>query len=124
MQTYVLAMLFTLVIPSVGAQCRTQAHIFEKLRHGQNVLLLKNMTARPIVGYVVAIGSGESSKVYSGTFSNGDLVIIKGVFELGPLPRNAKHQIPVIDYVRLSDGTSCGLASTNEARNIVARFKR
>jgi hypothetical protein len=42
--------------------------------------------------------------------------------ELGSLSLSDKEAKLVIDYVRFADGTSCGAASTQEAKDAIARL--
>jgi len=88
-------------------------------------MFIKNISEKPIVAYVVTNGTdaaGNPVHSFYGVFTAGDSLHSNASMELGSLSSTDKVAKLVIDYVRFADGTSCGAASTQQAKDAIARL--
>ena len=96
--------------------------------HGSTTAIkARNVSRQPIVAYVVTntpSGKGDT-KSYSlhSVFTDGDSLHSRQAMELGTVPKRQVNGLLKVDYVRLADGTSCGPASTQDAKQVAARFE-
>jgi hypothetical protein len=96
--------------------------------HGSTtVIKARNVSKQPIVAYVVtnAPATKGDTKSYSlhGVFTDGDSLHPRQVMQLGTVPRRQVNGLLQVDYVRFADGTSCGAATTQDAKQVIARFE-
>ena len=96
--------------------------------HGSTtVIKARNVSRQPIVAYVVTNTptTKDDTKSYSlhGVFTDGDSLHSRHVMELGTVPRRQVNGLLQVDYVRLADGTSCGAGTTQDAKQVMARFE-
>ena len=95
--------------------------------HGSTALIkARNVSHLPIVAYVITNtpSTNGDTKSYSlhGVFTGGDSLHRGQVMQLGSVPRRQVKGLLQVDYVRLADGTACGAAATQDAKQIAARF--
>jgi hypothetical protein len=91
------------------------------------VLKVQNVSKQPVVAYVVVNAPKTTSdpKSYSfhGVFTAGDSLRPNQAIQLGTIPRRQVYGLMQVDYVRLADGTTCGATTTEDAKQIAARFQ-
>jgi hypothetical protein len=114
------------VAPQVfGADCQSAVAVSQHLKNGKLAYLAKNISSKPIIAYVVATdrdARGNFVHVFSGVFTEGDSLQPGSSIVIGPAPSSRSDGKAVVDYVRLAGGWSCGASSTEEAREVIARF--
>jgi hypothetical protein len=95
-------------------------------KNGHIHVVAKNVTKQPILAYVVVGDSGSQHSVWKGVFSEGSMLKEGHSFDIGEAPgvSNANSTRIFVDYVRLTDGTSWGPASTQEAKEVIASFQK
>jgi hypothetical protein len=107
--------------------CKTFITTAEHDRGASTIITARNISGRPIVAYVVSdtpvIGSDTKSYSLHGVFTNGDSLHSRQAIQLGTIPRRQLNGLLRVDYVRLSDGTTCGALATQDARQVAARFQ-
>ncbi len=114
-----------LTLSAFAGDCESTIQIQQEMRGGKNQLFIKNISEKPIVAYVVTNGTdaaGNPVRSFYGVFTAGDSFHANASMELGSLSSSDKEAKLVIDYVRFADGTSCGAASTQEAKDAIARL--
>ena len=86
----------------------------------------KNISRSPIVAYVVFAEHGHSRVVWKSVFSVGESLKPGKNVELGNVPLGlASERVNFfVDYVRLSDGTERGDSTTEEAKELAARYQK
>ena len=104
-----LCLSFSLSFALSAAECDSAIQVNEK--KGQ--LLIKNISGKPIVGYVLTrVNSksqhGSRTRTYSGTFGGEDSLGPGQSMEIGKADAAPKELS--VDYVRLADGWRCGEA--------------
>jgi len=84
----------------------------------------KNTSKSPIVAYVVFAEHGHSRVVWKGAFSAGESLKPGKIIELGHVPIGpASERVTIlVDYLRLADGTEWGNSTTEEAKELAARY--
>ncbi len=105
-----LCLSFALSFALSAAECDSAIQIIEK--KGQ--LIIKNISGKPIVGYVLTrVNSksqhGSRTRTYSGTFGGEDSLGPGQSMEIGKADAASKELS--VDYVRLGDGWPCGEAT-------------
>lgn len=127
MRTLLLAAAITILIAlnAFGSDCTSSIQLQQKRDSGKETIVAKNVSGKPIVAYVVANEvrqpTGDQVHVFSGVFTDGDSLHPGASLAIGSVSSNADLK-PMIDYVRLADGSTCGAASTNEAKAVAERF--
>jgi hypothetical protein len=127
MKTLLLAAATTILIAlnAFGSDCSSTIQLQHKKDNGKETVVVKNVSGKPIVAYVVATEvsqpAGDRVQVFSGVFTDGDSLHPGASLAIGSVSSNTDLK-PVIDYVRLADGSTCGPASTNEAKAVAERF--
>ena len=114
-----------LTLSSLAGDCESTIQIQQEMRGGKNQVFIKNISEKPIVAYVVTNGTdaaGNPVRSFYGVFTAGDSLHSNASMELGSLSSTDKEAKLVIDYVRFADGTSCGAASTQQAKDAIARL--
>ena len=113
-----------------GAQtnnCKAFITATETDRGSTTSIRARNVSRQPIVAYVVrnTPSTKSDTKSYSlhGVFTDGDSLHPNQVMQLGTVPRRYVNGLLKVDYVRLADGTSCGAATTQDAKQVAARFE-
>ena len=90
-------------------------------KNGKTELVVKNVSHRPIVAYVVIVDSPDHRSVYHGVYTGKDALAAGKTATIGEVaPTDVKVSI---DYVRLADGTTWGAAATDDAKEISSRFR-
>jgi hypothetical protein len=86
----------------------------------------KNISGRPIVAYVVFAEHGHSRVVWKSVFSAGESLKPGKIVELGHVPiGSASERVNFfVDYVRRADGTQWGNSTTEEAKELAARYRK
>jgi GTP-dependent phosphoenolpyruvate carboxykinase len=86
----------------------------------------KNISRSPIVAYVVFAEHGHSRVVWKSVFSVGESLKPGKNVELGNVPLGlASERVNFfVDYVRLADGTEWGDSTTEEAKELAARYQK
>jgi len=85
-------------------------------------LAVKNISQRPIVAYVVVVESENHRSVLHGVYTGKDTLAVGKTATLLETAAPVDQMKISIDYVRLADGTTWGDASTDDAKEISARF--
>jgi hypothetical protein len=120
------ATIILISLNAFGSDCTSTIQLRHKKDDGKETVVAKNISGKPIVAYVVATEvnrtTGDRVQVFSGVFTDGDSLHPGASLAIGSVSSNATELKPVIDYVRLADGSTCGAASTNEAKAVAARF--
>lgn len=83
-----------------------------------------NISQTPIVAYVVVLERAHQRVVWHGVYTGGDELGAGKTVEVGEVPLGMEHVEVTVDYVRLSDGTTWGNATSDEAKEIAARFRK
>jgi hypothetical protein len=85
-----------------------------------------NVSRSPIVAYVVVFQRANQRAVWRGVYNEGDTLAIGKSVRVGAVPAGPYLGRPIVnvDYIRLANGTSWGNATTDEAKDIIARFKK
>jgi hypothetical protein len=98
----------------------------ETTRNGTLQVLGTNVSRSPIVAYVVVFERTNQRTVWHGVYTGGDTLAIGKSVRVGVVPAGSYlgRASITVDYVRLLNGTSWGNASTDEAKEIVARFRQ
>ncbi len=91
-------------------------------RAGKMRLAVKNISQRPIVAYVVVVESENHRSVLHGVYTGKDTLAVGKTATLLETAAPVDQMKISIDYVRLADGTTWGDASTDDAKEISARF--
>ena len=98
----------------------------EEHNNNQVHIVVKNTSRSPIVAYVIAGGGrstdGSPTKVYSGVYSGRDALQPGKSVQLDIRQGAVSPLNLTVDYVRLADGSTCGKATTEAARNTAARL--
>jgi len=67
---------------SFGADCTSVIQVHEHVRNGKQAFTAKNISSKPIVGYVIAgderDATGNPTHVFSGVFNDGDSLRLGG----------------------------------------------
>jgi hypothetical protein len=86
----------------------------------------KNISGVPMVAYVVIAERGHQRVVYYGVYTEGDTLGAGKDVMVGEMPAGsaAEQGRITVDYVRLANGTVWGDAETDQAKEIVARFRK
>jgi hypothetical protein len=85
----------------------------------------KNISGKPIVAYVV-VDAPTSSQDYRtrtlhAVFTNGDSMRPGSSINMGSFERRRAGGSLSVDYVRTSDGATCGKAESSDAKAVSAR---
>jgi hypothetical protein len=85
-----------------------------------------NTSGTPIVAYVVVLERAHQRVVWQGVYTEGDRLGTGKTIEVGEAPAGTgSEQAKVsVDYVRLADGASWGDATSDQAKEIAARFRK
>lgn len=98
----------------------------ETKKNGKVEVLGTNICHSPIIAYVVVFERANQRTVWHGVYKDGDELRTGKTVRVGALPDGSYMGRPIIsvDYVRLANGTTWGVAQTDEAKEIAARFHR
>lgn len=93
--------------------------------NGSMQFVARNISHKPIVAYVVVAEGSNHRSVWHGVYTGKDVLPAGETVKVGELPdaQAAKERV-FVDYVRLADGTIWGKATTDEAKEISARFQQ
>ena len=110
-----------------ASECKSSINLHQHNKDGKTWIKAKNKSRKPIVAYVVqdipTATADYRTYSFDGVFTNGDAMKPGSSMNLGTiLQRQKKTGIIRVDYVRFSDGSTCGNADTTEAQAISARF--
>ncbi len=85
-----------------------------------------NTAQAPILAYVVVAEIGRSRKTWKSVCNTGEELKPGASIEIGTMNTGTESGDAnvVVDYVLLADGTMWGPATTEEAKEIKARFKK
>jgi len=100
--------------------------IEQHTQKGQLHLVGRNVAQSPVVGYVVVAERDGKRTVFTGVYTAGDSLAVSKSVDLGTIPP-ATAEGPsriFVDFVRLADGTMWGGATTDQAKEIAARFRQ
>lgn len=126
--TLILAMAAMMVFKAFGADCASAIQVRQRLQNGKVELTAKNISGKPMVAYVVATdardANGNLTNVFSGVFTDGDSLQPGTAMEIGSVVSSGSDMKPVVDYVRLAGGWTCGSASTQQAKDVAARLQK
>jgi hypothetical protein len=109
-----------------GSDCLSAIQVDQRVQHGKIEFTAKNVSGKPMVAYVVAArdAKGNLPNVFYGVFTDGDSLRPGASMGIGSASSSRSDLKPLIDYVRLADGWTCGEASTEQAKDAVARFQK
>lgn len=118
--------LFAVLPVAFGSSDSPFFRLAEKSKEAKMHVTGKNISHSPIVAYVVLAERGHSRFVWHGVYTGGDALRPGKTVEVGDAPlSNSSEQLNlVVDYIRLADGTVWGSATTEEAKEIAARYKK
>lgn len=109
-----------------GADCESVVAISQRVENGKSEYIAKNISGKPMIAYVIATdrrdANGDFVQVFSGVFTEGDSFRPGASIAIGAMPTGDSDSKPVVDYVRLARGRSCGPASTKQAKEVIRRF--
>jgi len=116
-------MLLGSVVIAFGADCDSSAI---RIDAAAGQLTIVNTSSKPIVAYVLAnaetrSGDGTPATTFSGVFTGKDALAPRRSFDVGKIDSRPKSIL--VDYVRFADGSTCGSVTTQQAKDIVARFR-
>ena len=120
------AVLLAIVAQPLVASDSPFLHIQQRTQHGQLHLVGKNIAQSPIVAYVVVAARDANQTVFTGVYTAGDSLAAKKSVDMGTMPAGS-DQTPArisVDFIRLADGTMWGAATTDQAKEIAARFRQ
>lgn len=98
----------------------------QKSKNGTIHVIGKNTSDGPIVAYVVVFERGNKRVVWHGAYSGADSLATGKTVEVGDVPADSSKIPPTlfVDYVRLANGTTWGDVTSDEAKEIAARFQK
>jgi hypothetical protein len=101
-------------------------HLKQTTKRGTIQVTGTNTSHTPIVAYVVIFERAHQRTVWHGVYTRGDVLRTGKSVRVGVVPQGTLMGRPslILDYVRLSDGTSWGNAQTDEAKEIEASFRK
>jgi hypothetical protein len=109
-----------------ASECKSSINLHQHNKDGKTWIEAKNRSGKPIVAYVVqdmpTLKTDYRTYSLRGVFTNGDAMKPGSSMNLGTVQRQKKTGIIRVDYIRFSDGSTCGHADTTEAQAISARF--
>jgi hypothetical protein len=91
-------------------------------KNGKIELVVKNVSHKPIVAYVVIVESANNRSVFHGVYTDKDSLAAGKTAILGQVASTDQINVSV-DYVRLADGTAWGPAATDDAKEILSRLR-
>ena len=107
--------------------CRAFITTAEHDKGAATVITARNVSHRPIIAYVItntpAVSNDTKSYSLRGVFTDGDSLHPRQAMQLGTIPRRHVNGLLQVDYVRLSDGTTCGASGSQDAKQVAARFQ-
>jgi hypothetical protein len=125
MRSYLIA---SVLFVAVGVSAAPNSP-FLRLEHtskaGKVLFTVKNISHQPIVAYVVVAERPNHRSVWHGVYTGRDSLPVGDTVTVGEAPvgpAGDKFNASV-DYVRLADGTSWGEITTDDAKEIAARFQ-
>jgi hypothetical protein len=122
MRSFLIASLVLIAI-SVPAAPNSPFLRLEKMNKGGKVqIAVKNISQKPIVAYVVVVESPNRRSVWHGVYTDKDALAAGESATVGEVATSEGQSRAFIDYVRLADGTTWGDATTDDAKEISARF--
>ena len=113
---------------ALHAQCDSLIRLDTKAKGGEVQISVRNTSKHPIIAYVViskpaAPGDTAPARVYSGVFTDGDSLLPSRSLLIATVAASNKEPL-MIDYVRLRNSQTCGMATSEAARKIAAGYKR
>lgn len=95
-------------------------------KKGRVHVIAKNIAKQPNLAYVVVGDSGSQHSVWKGVFTEGTMLKEGKSFDIGEAREvsDTNSTRIFVDYVQLTDGTSGGPASTEEAKEVTASFQK
>lgn len=115
-----------IALNAFGDDCASVIQVKQQSREGKEQFIAKNISKRPIIAYVVTDDRGDAGgnpvHVFSGVFTGDDSFHPGASMEIGSSSSSKSQSKPLVDYVRLADGWSCGAASTKEAKAVITRL--
>jgi len=114
------------VLPAFGTSDSPFFQLAQASKDAKVHVTGKNISRSPIVAYVVLAEHGHWRVVWKGVYSVGDTLGPGKTVDLGDVPTDStsEHTKLLVDYVRLADGTAWGNATTEEAKEIAARYQK
>jgi hypothetical protein len=117
----------SLVLVAIGVSAAPNSPFLrlEQMTKGGKVqLAVENISQKPIVAYVVVVESPNHRTVWHGVYTDKDALAAGQTATVGDLTTPEDQSRAFIDYVRLADGTTWGDATTDDAKEISARFRK
>jgi hypothetical protein len=98
----------------------------QTVENGKVQFIGKNISHQPIVAYVVVAERPNHRSVWHGVYTGHDSLPVGQTVKLGEMPAGsaADKFNASVDYVRLADGSTWGKITTDEAKEIAARFQQ
>jgi hypothetical protein len=94
------------------------------VKNGNVQFIGKNISHQPIVAYVVVAEWPNHRSVWHGVYGGPDSLPVGQTVTVGeaPVGSDGDKFNASVDYVRLADGTTWGKITTDDAKEIAARF--
>lgn len=98
----------------------------QTIKNGNVQFIGKNISHQPIVAYVFVAERANHRSVWHGVYTGHDSLPVGQTVKLGEMPAgsSADKFNASVDYVRLADGSTWGKITTDEAKEIAARFQQ
>ena len=98
----------------------------QTIENGNVQFIGKNISHQPIVAYVFVAEWANHRSVWHGVYSGRDSLPVRQTVKLGEISAgSAADEVDAsVDYVRLADGSTWGKITTDEAKEIAARFQQ
>ena len=109
-----------------GADCNSALKITNRVDRNQRHFFARNASAKPVVAYTIAISEVKGkppTRVFSGVFSGQDSLGVGKTLEIGVTAADTQFLPPVVDFVRLADGWTCGDLATVQGQQAARRFQ-
>ena len=122
----VAVVLLAIALQPLAASESPFLHIQPHTQNGQLHLVGKNIARSPIVAYVVVAARGGNQTVFTGVYTAGDSLAANKSIDMGMMPAGSAESPArvFVDFIRLADGTTWGKATTDQAKEIAARFRQ
>jgi hypothetical protein len=124
MRSFLIASSVLVAIGVSAAPNNPFLRVEQMTKGGKVQLAVKNISQKPIVAYVVVVESLNHRSVWHGVYADKDVLAAGQTATVGESTTPEDQSRAFIDYVRLADGTTWGNATTDDAKEISARFHK
>lgn len=109
-----------------ASDCGSLIKVRQHNKHAMTLVEGRNKSGQPILAYVVlrtpTLADDYKTIAFKGVFTGGDALRPRTSMNLGSFDQLKSPGSLIVDYVRLGDGSTCGLATSPEAHTVAARF--